>query len=164
MKKFSKLFAQLRFLPIVLLLMLSTQSCTEDEDEEVVQVEARQETSIIPTSYSGRPVTADGTITVESKSVTFNVWDSGIIDGDIITLVVNGRIVLSEYSLLGTKKSIAVTLDNLGYNYVLLYAHNEGTSPPNTAALSVTDSSGNVKNLVLSANLTSNSAYNIVVQ
>ena len=117
----------------------------------------------VPDTYSGRSVDVQGTVYVSSKSVTFRVWDSGQIDGDIITLVVNGSEVLTYYTLTGTKRDVSVTLDNNGYNYVLLYAHNEGSLPPNTAALSIDD--GNTEqDLVLSADLSTNGAYNIVVQ
>lgn len=117
----------------------------------------------VPDTYSGRSVDVQGTVYVSSKNVTFRVWDSGQIDGDIITLVVNGNEVLSYYTLTGTKRDISVTLDNNGYNYVLLYAHNEGSIPPNTAALSI-DDGVTEQDLVLSANLTTNGAYNIVVE
>jgi hypothetical protein len=116
----------------------------------------------VPSSYSGRTVDVQGSLNVSSKNVTFKVWDSGTIDDDIISLVVNGSTVLSNYTLTGTKRSISVTLDNNGYNYVLLYAHNEGSIPPNTAALSIDDGTGE-QDLVLSANLSSCGAYNIIV-
>lgn len=144
------------FFVAVALMMLN--SCSSDNNEE-----ARVEASIIPQSYDGRPVNVLGTIHVNSKNVTFNVWDSGQVDGDIITLNVNGTKVISQYTLTGSKKAIPVTLDNLGYNYVILFAHNEGSIPPNTAALSVVDENGVEKDLILSADLKTNGAYNIVV-
>jgi hypothetical protein len=159
MKKINFFTARFRALTIVLLTLLAAQSCSKPDEDE-----ARQETSIIPAMYSNRPVRIAGTIYVSSKQVKFNVWDSQTVDGDIITLRVNNKNVLSSYSLVASKKSINVTLDNLGYNYVMLYAHNEGSLPPNTAALSITDSSGKTQNLILSANLTTNEAYNIVVE
>lgn len=155
---------KLRVLPFMLVLLFASQSCSlfeEEEDEE--PIEARQETSIIPDTYAGRTVRVAGTVGVSSKRVTFKVWDSQTVDGDIVTLVVNGRVILAEYSLVAEKREITVTLDNLGYNYILLFAHNVGSLPPNTAAMSITDSSGVTKNLTLSANLNTNEAYNIVV-
>jgi hypothetical protein len=116
----------------------------------------------VPSTYRGRSVNVQGTVTVSSKNVTFRVWDSGVIDNDIITLVVNGDDVLSNYTLTGTKRDISVTLDNKGYNYVLLFAHNEGDIPPNTAALSIDDGTTE-QTLVLSADLSTNGAYNIIV-
>lgn len=150
---------KIAFLGLVLLLSMSScskKTLQEDKDDA--------ETSIIPADYRGRPIDVAGTISVTSKTVTFKVWDSGTIDGDIISLVVNGKVVLDNFTLTASKHTIPVTLDNTGYNYVLLYAHNEGTISPNTAALSVLDSTGTEQNLVLSANLQTNAAYNIIVQ
>ncbi len=166
MKNFFNFKSNLGLILILSLILFSTQSCDlfeEEEEDPIAQLEPIQETSIIPATFFDRPVQDVGTINVTSKAVTFEVWDSQTVDGDIVTLIVNGRVILSEYSLEADKTSISVNLDNKGYNYIMLYAHNEGSISPNTAALSVTDSSGNTQNLTLSANLSSNSAYNIVV-
>ncbi len=122
----------------------------------------RNDEPIVPPSLNGRPVETLGTITVSSKTVTFLTWDSGRIDGDVISLFVNGREILSRYELTATPRSIPVTLDHNGYNYVALFAHNEGDIPPNTAALAVNDGVTE-QQLVLSANLLTNGAYNIIV-
>ena len=121
------------------------------------------ENSIIPSTFKNRNTEVQGDVEVTNRSVKLIVWDSGSIDGDIVSLYVNGNEVLSSYTLTGSKKSIPVTLDNLGYNYILLYAHNEGSIPPNTCAVSIDDGNGE-KNLVLSANLKTNGAYNIYVK
>jgi len=119
----------------------------------------------MPSSYDGRPVDDQGTVYVSNRNVTIRAWDSGDIDGDIISLIVNGDVVLSSYTLDGplNKKEISVKLDNNGYNYILLYAHNEGSISPNTAALSIDDGTGE-QNLVLSADLLTNGAMSIYVQ
>lgn len=117
----------------------------------------------VPSTYKGRPVDVQGTVNVTSRDVTFNVWDSGTEDGDIISLYVNGSSVFSNFTLTKSKSSRSVTLDNRGYNYVLLYAHNEGSISPNTAALSIDDGTQE-KTLTLSANLSENGAYNIYVE
>lgn len=136
--------------------LLSAASCMEP-------TEPANNQPIVPTTLNGRPVEVQGTATVNSHIVTFNVWDSGAIDGDIISLNVNGNWVLQQYTLTGTKKPISVTLNKSGYSYVALFAHNEGSSPPNTAALSLNDGTSE-QTLVLSANLTTNAAYNLVVR
>lgn len=117
----------------------------------------------VPSTFNGRPVETQGTVYVNSKDVTFYVWDSEIIDGDRISLIVDGDTILSDYTLTGTKRAIAHKLDNKGYNYVLLYAHNVGSLPPNTAALSI-DDGDKEQVLVLSADLQTNGAYSIFVQ
>lgn len=141
-------------------LFLSSCSDIENLYDELFN---KNKSSIIPSSYDGRPVTILGDIHVGTKNTTFYVWDSGQIDGDIITLVFNGNVIIPKSTLRGPtdKMSASVKLTK-GYNYVLLFAHNEGSIPPNTAALSIDDGGGE-KNLVLSANLTTNGAYNIIL-
>lgn len=116
----------------------------------------------VPSTLQGRPVQVLGTVELLSRIVTFNVWDSGQIDGDEISLNVNGRWVIENYTLSATKRAISVTLPSRGYSYVVLYAHNEGSVSPNTAAVSINDGTRE-QNLVLSANLRTNGAYNLRV-
>lgn len=118
----------------------------------------------VPSTFLGRCVEIQGSVAVATRDVTFEVWDGATIDGDIISLIVNGVTVLSEFELDGplNKKAVPVRLANNGYNYVLLFAHNTGTLFPNTAALSVDDGT-TVQQLVISANLTTNGAYHITL-
>jgi hypothetical protein len=116
----------------------------------------------VPSTLRGRPVEVLGTVSLTSRNVTFNVWDSGQIDGDIISLNVNGSWVIENYTLAAAKRPITVTLPSRGYSYVVLFAHNEGTLSPNTAALSINDGARE-QNLVLSANLQTNGGYNLLV-
>ena len=167
-KLIEKEFKKIVLMTVACLAMLTSfTSCEKEEPDEEEPEEVVVQVPNMPSSYNGRAVNDLGTIEVGTKNVTFKVWDGGaLVDGDIITLVVNGVKVVNQYELLGpsSKLSVPVTLNNLGYNYVLLYAHNEGTSPPNTASLSVVDGTGTVQNLVLSSNLQTNGAYNIIVK
>ena len=120
----------------------------------------------VPPVYQGRPVEVQGTLYVSSRDIEINVWDGGnFVDNDIITLVVNDKVVLSNYSLRGpaAKRAIQGQLDFEGYNYVLLYAHNEGRVRPNTASMSI-DDGRSAQNLVINANLSTCGAYNVVLQ
>lgn len=123
----------------------------------------RQTTPNMPTEYNGRTVEDQGEAYVESRSVQIYAWDSGQVDGDIVSVIVNGTVIFDEYTLTGVPEPRSVTLDNRGYNYILLYAHNEGSVSPNTAAIDLDDGSS-YQNLVLSADLTTNGAMDIVVQ
>lgn len=118
----------------------------------------------VPSTFGGRCVEVQGTVSVAASSVTFQVWDDATIDGDVISLIVNGNTVLNQITLdgPGNRHSVSVPLASSGYNYVILYAHNEGSVPPNTAALSLNDGR-TTQNLVMSANLSTNGAYNIIV-
>ncbi len=149
-------FVTLRALIPALALSLAA-GCVDTNPTEPIANEPN-----VPSTLRGRAVNVLGTVSVTNKNVTFNVWDSGQIDGDIISLNVNGDWVLENYTLGATKRAISVTLPSRGYSYVVLYAHNEGSLPPNTAALSINDGARE-QNLVLSANLQTNGAYNLRV-
>jgi hypothetical protein len=118
----------------------------------------------VPSTISGRPVSVLGTVTVKRANVQMCVWDHGTIDGDIITLIVNGSSVISSYTLTASKRCVNVTLNPAGYSYVALYAHNEGSISPNTAALSISDGVTGEQTFQLEATLQTNGAYNIKVQ
>jgi hypothetical protein len=70
------------------------------------------------------------------KVVRLLVWDDGQIDGDTISISVNGRFVLAEHGLTKRKKRVKVVLE-AGDNELVFHAHNEGDIPPNTAAIAV---------------------------
>jgi hypothetical protein len=119
----------------------------------------------MPSAYDGRRVENQGTIYVSNRNVIFRAWDDGNIDGDIITLVVNDHVIISNYTLAGfnNKKEISVKLDNNGFNYILLFIVDEGSELSNTAALSIDDGTGE-QDMVLTADLNFNGAMNIYVQ
>ena len=75
-----------------------------------------------------------GTFTFPRKRITLMVWDHSMIDHDTISLLFNGRVALSEHHLDFKKKKVKVELKP-GTNELLMYAHNEGSISPNSAAL-----------------------------
>ena len=120
--------------------------------------------SQIPYETNGRTNTNLGCYEVSSAELTIYTWDHGMVDGDIVTIYVNGTEVISYYTLQGPdyKASVTVTLPNVGYNYILLYAHNEGDISPNTATMDVI-SNGITNNFTLEADLLTNGAADIVL-
>jgi len=88
------------------------------------------------------------------------VWDEEYIDGDIISLNFNGKWVLKEYRLEADKKEIVLKVDESSDNYLVLYAHNEGKRPPNTAAVEIHTDAGTRK-LRLSSSLKNCDSINI---
>ena len=80
--------------------------------------------------------------TIELVNETFQVdfYDNGDIDGDSISVIYNGRILLSHKRL--SDKAITLTLSadqNRDINELVMYAENLGEIPPNTALMVVTD-------------------------
>jgi len=135
-----------------------TQSC---QDEEIAP---RNDSTIIPAESFGRENITLGTIEVESRDLTISVYDHGQIDGDIVSIYANGDLVIDEQVLDGPFNQITrnVTLDYDGFNYILLYAHNEGSVSPNTCTLVIDDGVG-IYDYVLDADLITNGAVNVIV-
>ena len=93
----------------------------------------------IPDSLGQRKVKTGKRVLVRGEEITINVWDSGKIDGDTISLFFNGEWLLKAHPLKRKKTKINVHVSANADNYLILYAQNEGKNPPNTAALSIYD-------------------------
>lgn len=124
----------------------------------------RNETSIIPAEFADRPNEVIGELEINSREVTLSLWDHGQIDGDIVSIYVNGELVVDELTLRGPadKHTITTELKYNGYNYILMYAHNTGTISPNTAALSI-DDGVSAKRFDVESTLSKNGTWDIVV-
>lgn len=92
-----------------------------------------------PVSFGDRNVVMDRGMTVDQDVVSINVWDEEYDDGDTISLFFNGKWILRDYRLQKAVLSLRVALDPASDNYLVMYAHNEGIRPPNTAAVVVYD-------------------------
>ena len=79
------------------------------------------------------------TLTIPAGDVTIDLYDNGTVDGDIVTLLLNDRIV-SEHQKLGiTPITIKIKKEDLGDStMVIMQAENLGDIPPNTALMLIT--------------------------
>ncbi len=78
------------------------------------------------------------TIYFTADSITLQLFDNGFVDGDSVSLIVNGKIELEHLSL-STKaitKTIAAKGDSLK---IIMYAENLGSIAPNTGLLIIYD-------------------------
>ncbi len=105
-----------------------------------------------PESFVLKPVAAAAEIALRktdiirqvfftSDSLVLRIYDNGIVDGDTVSVVLNGNVILSKKAL--TIKPIETTIqttplagDSL---QLILYAENLGSIPPNTGLLVVQD-------------------------
>lgn len=79
-------------------------------------------------------------IEVENESIKIDLYDNGEIDGDSISLFLNGKLVVARKKLTTKPLSIRVPLEELeDENELVMYADNLGSIPPNTALMIVTD-------------------------
>jgi hypothetical protein len=87
------------------------------------------------------PSTSSGLsdVVVSQTNITITVWDDGLVDGDQVDLTVNGISVFNNYVLSGPPGTTRNVLLNSGNNILLVQADNEGGTPPNTAAITISN-------------------------
>jgi len=97
-------------------------------------------------------------VTFKSDSLELSLYDNGEIDGDTVSLLLNGEILLARQGLKGTaiKKTIYIRPGDDEVSLVL-YAENLGKYPPNTGLLVVHDGE-DVYQLRFSADLQQNAS------
>jgi len=85
-----------------------------------------------------------------TDTVVLDLWDGGTVDGDRVTIQLNGKPVLTDYSLVKEKKQLRLPIAGKDVNTLMIVANNEGFDPPNTASLLLTD--GTIKYSILAYN------------
>jgi hypothetical protein len=78
-----------------------------------------------------------------SDSIRIHLYDNGEIDGDTVTILLNGRVLMDKIGLTaaGIRRTIFLSPD-LGDSILLvMYAENLGSIPPNSGMLVVQDGS-----------------------
>lgn len=73
-----------------------------------------------------------------SPDCVLEIWDAGVIDGDELSVLVNGKVLLSNFLLKGEKKKLIIPLTDKQTTLTFV-AGSEGSSPPNTAQMILTD-------------------------
>ena len=99
---------------------------------------------------NGRKTETVETVLVKSKKVTIKIWDNDKVDGDIVSLNLNGKWILKNYRLKKHAKNIVIDLPE-DSNELILYAENLGKIPPNTASISIWNGDEEIKSLVLNS-------------
>ena len=81
------------------------------------------------------------TVEFVNDSLTLTLYDNGEIDGDTVSVLINGEIVMANQGLKASaiKKTIYVTPDMTDSFNLVLYAENLGRYPPNTGLMLVRD-------------------------
>ncbi|MEP6615952.1 MAG: hypothetical protein ABJA57_05205 [Ginsengibacter sp.] len=83
-----------------------------------------------------------------SDSLLISLYDNGIVDGDTVSVVLNGRVIVSKQEL--SEKAVNVIIHmtpDLGDSVLLtMYAENLGSIPPNTGILIIQD--GNARSQI----------------
>jgi hypothetical protein len=123
----------LLFIPCLLVACLA--ACTPLAEDQTRYPEA----ITVPPQIDGRPTQVSGTLVVRSRTIVVRAWDASADDGDTISLYLGARKIINQdrVRLLDVSRLDTVQIAECGYTYLALFAHNLGSSPPNTAAVSV---------------------------
>jgi hypothetical protein len=87
-----------------------------------------------------RVTKSDQSFYFESDSLLLTLYDNGEVDGDIVTVLMNGNVIFSKTLLTekANSKTIYIT-PNMDSVNLVMYAESLGEIPPNTGLLIVND-------------------------
>ncbi|MCG8330279.1 MAG: hypothetical protein MI974_21455 [Chitinophagales bacterium] len=110
-------------------------------------------------SESQRTVKIERVLEVSRPNIKLKVWDNGTVDGDVVTLFLNGERILHNHRVSKRKIGIPVTLQQEA-NFLILHAEDLGDISPNTVAVAVDDGEKE-QVIILSSNLEESGAVMI---
>ena len=111
------------------------------------------------TFITERKIAAPQTVFFRSDSLELALYDNGEVDGDTVSVMLNGELILAKQGLKTTaiRKTVYVPSGKTDSMTLVLYAENLGKYPPNTGLLVVHDGE-DVYQVRFSADLLQNAA------
>jgi len=110
-------------------------------------------------NISFRKIETVQSVEIKNDSLLLTLYDNGEIDGDTVSILLNGKVIMPMQGLTakGITKTIYLTPEMGDSISLIMYAENLGSIPPNTGLLIVYD--GNVRHEIrFSGDLQKNSA------
>lgn len=89
-------------------------------------------------SFKERTSKISDTLSIVKKEIEIFLWDDNVMDGDIISLYLNGQMVLEKHPLKKERFQFTLPLSG-GENTLSLFAENMGMIPPNTVSMIIKD-------------------------
>jgi hypothetical protein len=120
---------------------INTPEKTIDSLPQIIlaPVEIKNDSLTLPKIITQRKNIEQSHIEVNVKTITLKVYDNAIMDGDTVSILYNGKMLLTHQLL--SEKGIEITIEldeNRTRNEITLFAENLGSIPPNTALIVVT--------------------------
>ncbi|MGN6532873.1 MAG: hypothetical protein ACTHK0_14120, partial [Ginsengibacter sp.] len=115
---------------------LSVQKIKDDS----VKSEQLKAQSLMPKAaadIANRKIETIRTVEISQDSLVFSLYDNGIVDGDTVSVLLNGKVIWPRVGLLerAINKTIYLTPDMGDSISIIMYAENLGSIPPNTGLL-----------------------------
>ena len=107
-----------------------------NEPQKLQEIKPRQPAADI----NGRIIETIQSVNYSSDSLVITLYDNGEVDGDTVSVLMNGRVIMPMVGLStnAVRKTI-YTKDIADSLQIVMYAENLGTLPPNTGLLIVND-------------------------
>ena len=136
-------------------------SSSEEGRHRLMQVKGGS--GIKPLSLQKRDVEIQKVITVRANKINLSVWDNERVDGDRISLSLNGKWILRNYEIAKEKHSLDIELIKNQVNELVFFAENLGEIPPNTTAINI-QYKGYNKTHIMRSNMDKSASINFYIE
>lgn len=132
-------------------------------EENVKPVAIQQNTKINKQrKIEQRDIELLNTFRFKEDSVMIKVYDNGVVDGDVISLIVNGQVVFDKIKLTATPLSYVLKASSGTQYQVEFYAETLGEIPPNTGLISIS-SATKTSEVLFSSDLKKSAAIKVLL-
>jgi hypothetical protein len=102
-------------------------------------VKIKKDSIALPKTITQRKNIEQSHIEINVKTINLKVYDNAIMDGDTVSILYNGKMLLTHQLLSERGIELNIVLDtNQTRHEIILFAENLGSIPPNTALVVVT--------------------------
>ena len=102
-------------------------------------------------------------LVTSENTISVCIYDKNRLDGDVVSIYINGELVKENITVTKTKYEFTITLQE-GSNLIVMEAINLGTVPPNTAGISITEKDKKAKLITLISDLKKSGTLEIIYQ
>ncbi len=118
----------------------SEQLSVQKAKEAIAKSEESKTESLMPKAAAdiqNRKIETIRTVEISQDSLVFSLYDNGVVDGDTVSVLLNGKVIWPRVGLLerAKNKTIYLTPDMGDSISIIMYAENLGSIPPNTGLL-----------------------------
>lgn len=108
-------------------------------DSAMITVNVMKPASAYMAELNGRKVRKGRNIEVHSDEITIQVFDKNDVDGDSVSLYYGDSLIVEHLAITHKKVSFTIKIDKTKPRQIVLFAENQGTTPPNTACVIIKD-------------------------
>ncbi|MBI1287178.1 MAG: hypothetical protein GC178_06320 [Flavobacteriales bacterium] len=131
----------------------------KDVNDLVFEIKYRKKSST-PSTYLNRSVDVKKSINTSAENVELHLRDNSTEDGDIISVSLNGEWIVKGLRVTKAGATLNAKLSP-GNNYLIMHAENEGSIPPNTAAIKIS-AEGLDEEIILSSSPNTSQAIELI--